>query len=184
MAEDDKQPGGIGIMDAGDEASGQKEETPFLGQQQRGALPLIYIGRKFKDTGTVITSVASGGRGYASADETIAVVAGRQLVILGLNLDKFESVALRIGNTQYSPLNLNIFPTQISFNIKDYDNDLLSGGGVLRLEFLSLLDPAYNARLNNKLVYKTQKQIEESEKEPAGGTGGHRAITARSGRER
>ena len=67
-------------------------------------MPLIYIGRKFKDTGTVITSVASGGRGYASADETIAVVAGRQLVILGLNLDKFESVALRIGNTQYSPL--------------------------------------------------------------------------------
>ena len=76
---------------------------------------------------------------------------------------------------------MNIFPTQISFNIKDYDNDLLSGGGVLRLEFLSLLDPAYNARLNNKLVYKTQKQIEESEKEPAGGTGGQTGQSSKQG---
>ena len=157
---------GPATIDAAGTSSKQPEpDRPQAGGGgQPAVLPLIYIGRTAESGYPSIRTASIDGKYLGPADPSVKVKAGDKVEITGDNFSKIDSVALRIGNDQYTPQNLQIFSTAISFNVPYYE-ERFSGGAVMAVEFLSVLDPKYSRRLSNRLIYRTKKQIEEDEKE-------------------
>jgi hypothetical protein len=148
---------------------GQGDFNGALSGSQRNVgsfqqLPTIYVGRPYPG-GVEINHLEIDNGTVSSAQRQIKTKAYDWVYMTGINLDYFGQVLLRIGTRVYSPLNATIFSKQISFQIPDYDSSLLSGGGVIRLEFRSTRPSVYSCRLDNQLIYKTSSQEEEESKE-------------------
>ena len=137
------------------------------GGKQPSSLPLIHINRPFRD-GILIKQMMIGDSVASAVDRQIKVKGGVEVKISGNNLDRFDSVGLRIGSALYAPKNLNIFSNIIRFTIPNYDATLLSGGGLIRLEFSSIFKTEFNCRLFNWLSYLTKQQEEEAKEKGKG----------------
>jgi hypothetical protein len=152
----DEQNTGVGVADeATNETGGDGGSAPIR-------LPIIHQGRVFGN-GAEILNVSIGEKAVSDL-ESVKVKAGSYVVIKGKNLNKFDSVALRILGQPKPVLNSQIFEGQISFAIPNYDKSL-DAGGTLLIELDSFFEPQFNCRLGNNLNYKTEEQDEEEEKE-------------------
>src|SRR5205085_2418150 len=106
--------------------NGGEQKPPS--RPRRVTLRPIYIGLPYAG-GIIIQRVVVGDREFGRGDGQIPVKADSYVEIHGNYLSNYDSVALRIGSEVYTPRNISILPSQIHFNIPDYDETLLSGGG-------------------------------------------------------